>query len=470
MNIWIVPILLGLIAGIVITFIGTWLFLRSQAKKMSFLRDVEQREAVLDENNKLQALRNSFEKDLTERRIASATAETKLVEAKRTIAEQTVKIAELQSLRIQHSKLETRFNEQAERLESERSLLSEAKQHLFKEFELSANKMFEDKHKSFQQASKTNIELVLGPFKQQLNDFHSKVDAVYNHESNQRNQLLGQIIELQKQTQKVSSDASNLAKALKGDNKAQGDWGEIILERLLEQSGLLKGREYDVQNTHKNIDGRIVRPDVIVHLPDNKDIVIDSKVSLKDYEAYCNEEDTEKKSNLLSKHVESVKKHVKGLSVKKYDQIENLKTLDFVFIFVPIESAYLSVMEASPHLFKDAYEKNVVLVSPSSLMIALRTIETIWRYEKQNKNAEKIAASAGRLYDQFVLVTESLEHLGVHLKRADTAYKQVYKRFTSGKGNLLGQVDRLKELGAKTSKTLSMNMQSEAISQKDEST
>lgn len=380
--------------------------------------------------------------------------ETQLAELNKIRASDQEKLKKLSELERRYIQLQTRYDEQKKQITSERALLDETKKALFKEFELSANKIFDDKHHTFQQSSKTNIELVLTPFKQQLENFHKKVDDVYHQESSQRNQLVGQIVELQKHTQHISQEANNLADALKGDSKTQGDWGEMILERILEQSGLTKGREYDVQNTGRGDGGRLLRPDIIVHLPENKDIIIDSKVSLKDYEKYYSSENHELRKQFMLRHVESIRKHIKDLSGKKYEQIKGLHTLDFVFIFIPIESAYLSAMSFQPSLFNEAYEKNIVLVSPSSLMVALRTVETIWRYEKQNSNAELIAATAGKLYDQFALVMESLENLEGSLSKANDAYTHVFKRFTSGRGSLLSRVDSLKTLGVKTSKKL----------------
>lgn len=380
--------------------------------------------------------------------------ETQLAESNKIRMSDQEKLKKMNELERHYVQLQTRYDEQKKQIMSERALLAETKKTLLKEFELSANKIFDDKHHTFEQSSKTNIELVLTPFKQQLESFHKKVDDVYHQESSQRNQLVGQIVELQKHTQHISQEANNLAGALKGDSKIQGDWGEMVLERILEQSGLTKGREYDVQNIGRHDDGRLLRPDVIVHLPENKDIIIDSKVSLKDYEKYYSSENHELRKQFMLRHVESIRKHIKDLSGKKYEQIKGLRTLDFVFIFIPIESAYLSAMSFQPSLFNEAYEKNIVLVSPSSLMVALRTVETIWRYEKQNSNAELIAATAGKLYDQFALVMESLENLEGSLSKANDAYTHVFKRFTSGRGSLLSRVDSLKTLGAKTSKKL----------------
>lgn len=364
-----------------------------------------------------------------------------------------VQIEALTQTKEAYIKLDARFHEKERQLHSKEQLIDESKKTLLKEFELSANKLFEAKSATFQTSSKQNLENILSPFRQQLGEFNRQVDEVYHKENTQRNQLIGQITELQKQAQKISQDANNLTTALKGDNKVQGQWGEIVLERLLEESGLEKGREYHTQYNIRN-EGKNFRPDVVIHLPDNKDIVIDSKVALVEYERFVSEGDRQASENSLKLHVDALKAHMKGLSQKSYESMEGLRTLDFVFMFVPIEAAFTAAIQHSPSLFKDAQEKKIMLVSPSSLMVALRTIETIWRYEKQNINAEKIAQSAGKLYDQFTLVMGAFEEVGVSLGKAGDSYDLVMKRLSQGRGNVMRRIDDLKKLGAKTSKPL----------------
>ncbi len=368
-------------------------------------------------------------------------------------------IKTLSAIKERHIELQARFDEKEAQLQSKEQLLDESKKTLLREFELAANKLFESKQQSFSQTSKQGLETVLSPFKQQLKDFNKQVEDVYHKENTQRNQLIGQIGELQKQTKQISEDANNLASALKGDNKVQGQWGEIILERLLEQSGLEKGREYDTQNTYKSEDGKNFRPDVIIHLPEEKDIVVDSKVALVEYERFMSEEDADKKAASLKAHVESVRTHMKGLSLKNYEKLEGIKTLDFVFMFVPIEAAYVAAVQSSPGIFKEAYDKNIMLVSPSSLMVALRTVETMWRYEKQNANAEKIATNAGKLYDQFVLVVNAMEDVGGYISKANDSYDTALNRLSRGRGNVLKKIDDLKKLGAKATKSMPKSMQ-----------
>lgn len=446
------PLVLAL-AVIVTALLASLIFMLLQRKKQR----VFEAELKLLEQDGVQRLQQ--ERDLGANKVREL--ELELVRLSAASEASTVLVSELKtenaSLRAvkdEYMQLQVRFQEQADKRVAEQKLMEETKQALFKEFELAAGRLFEEKREKFESSSKTGLQALLQPFREQITAFHKRVEDVYDKENTQRSLLMGQIVELQKQTQQVSAEANNLASALKNDNKVQGSWGEIVLERLLEQSGLQKGREYDTQKSYSSAEGSRFRPDVIVHLPDGKDIVIDSKVSLLDYEKYCTAELPAEKELALKAHVDSIRAHVKGLSIKQYENLEGIRTLDFVFVFVPVEAAYIAAIQAAPALFKEAYDRNIVIVSPSSLMVALRTVETIWRYEKQNANAEQIAASAGKLYDQFALFVESLEDVGKSLDRTQEAYGKAKKRLTEGRGNLLRKIDGLKELGAKTSRKL----------------
>ena len=451
-------LLLLLIPGVVLGMLlcAGWALLSKRSAESRSVQALE--DARRESESRLQHLELEHQNQLVKlegewvAKKAGSDAEIKALQ--KVVESQDLELQELRKVKERYIQIETRLQDQQISNEKQARLIEEAKAQLFKEFELSAAKLFDDKQKNFAQASKQNIESVVSPFRDQLKDFHKKIDDVYHKESSQRNQLVGQIAELQKQTLKVSEDANSLATALKGDNKTQGSWGEIVLERILEESGLEKGREYEVQATYANEEGKKLRPDIIVRLPDSKDIVIDSKVSLVHFERYVNEADEKEKEKLLKSHIESLRTHVKGLSLKQYENLEGLRTLDFVFLFVPVESAYLAALQVAPEIFKEAYEKNIVLVSPSSLMVALRTVETIWRHEKQNANAEKIAASAGKLYDQFILVLGSLEGVGGYIAKAGEAYEKTLKQISEGRGNALKRVDDLKKLGAKTSRKM----------------
>ncbi|WP_460232696.1 DNA recombination protein RmuC [Aurantivibrio plasticivorans] len=350
--------------------------------------------------------------------------------------------------------LKTQLEVEQRHFGEQMSLLKNAKEQLTKEFENLANSIFEKKQSQFTQSSQTTLQNTLNPLKEQIKDFKRQVEDAYHKENAERNKLIGQITELQKQTQKIGEDAVNLATALKGNNKAQGNWGEVILERLLEESGLQKGREYETQVSLKDEDGKRRNPDVIIRLPENKDIVIDAKVSLLSYETYINSENDEERAAALKGHVSSLKAHIDGLSKKNYESLDNIRTLDFVFIFIPIEAAFMVALEQEPGIFQYAYDKQIVLVSPTTLLATLRTVENIWRYEKQNRNAEKIANMAGGLHDQFSLVVDSLEELGQSIGKTQEAYDKTQKRLQSGRGNLYKRIQDLEKLGAKTKRQL----------------
>lgn len=352
------------------------------------------------------------------------------------------------------TELQTRLGQEREHFEAQLKLLQDAKSQLTAEFENLANRIFESKQQQFTNSSKTLLETTIDPLKSQLSEFRRKVEDVYDKENSERNRLSGQIVELQKQAQKIGQDAVSLAQALKGNSKSQGNWGEVVLERLLEQSGLQKGREYDTQVSYSSADGNRRTPDVIVRLPENKDIIIDAKVSLVDYEKYCNAEDPIERDRFLAQHIQSLRNHIRGLSVKDYERLEGVRALDFVFIFVPIEAAFMLALQHDPKLYSDAYDKHIILASPTTLLAILRTVENIWRYEKQNKNAERIAKDAGALHDQFVLMLEALDTVGSHIEKTQEAYETARKRLASGKGNLLRRVDNIRRLGAKTKKTI----------------
>lgn len=446
---WVLPALVVSVLGLLVCAICLW-FARGKITKL-----VEQNRYTEESlNAQLQSVQASTSAALHSMELSQAKVHSDLASALRNIDELKTENIALVRTREAYLQLQVRYQEQSEKRIAEQKLLDETKQALFKEFELAASKLFEEKKEKFESSNKAGMQALLQPFREQIMAFNKRVEDVYDKENTQRNQLVGQIIELQKQTQQISADANNLAAALKNDNKLQGSWGEIVLERLLEQSGLQKGREYDTQKSYSSNEGARFRPDVIVHLPDGKDIVIDSKVSLVDYERYCSAEGQADKDAALKSHVDSIRAHVKGLSLKQYENLEGIRTLDFVFVFVPIEAAYIVAIQSSTTLFKEAYDRNIVIVSPSSLMVALRTVETIWRYEKQNANAEQIAASAGKLYDQFALFVESLDEVGKSLDRTQDAFGKAKKRLTEGRGNLLRKIDGLKDLGAKTSRNL----------------
>lgn len=349
------------------------------------------------------------------------------------------------------------------------ALLKQAREELSRQFEQLANRIFDEKSRRFSEANQQNLQQSLNPFREQLKGFQERVNQIYDIENRQHGELREQLKSLQDMNANISREAQNLTRALKGDNKTQGNWGEVILERVLEESGLRKGHEYETQLSFTNDEGRRSQPDVIVRLPDEKDIIIDAKVSLIAYERYCSAESESERRDYLKAHIQSVRQHIAGLSTKAYQHIEGIRTLDFVFIFIPVEAAFMTAFEHDPELFRNAYEQNIIVVGPTTLLATLRTVQSIWRYERQNLNAEKIAREAGALHDQFALVVESLEDIGKHLDRGQSAYEKTIKRMTEGRGNLVGRVARLEQLGAKVKKTLPTALTERADVQQDDS-
>lgn len=346
----------------------------------------------------------------------------------------------------------------------ERELLfRETSEQLKKEFELLANRVFaaqEDK----QQA---RLQTVLTPFKDQIVDFRKRVDEVYHTDAKERASLLGEIKNLQRASDRINEEAENLTKALKGDKKLQGNWGELVLERVLEESGLRKDHEYFLQTSLRNESGALKRPDVLIRLPENKDVVVDSKVSLNAYEEALASEDDSEREKKIRQHLVNLRGHVKRLSEQDYDQLPDVRSLDFVLMFVPIESAFTLAMESDPRLFTDAFTSRIVIVSPTTLMMTLRIINNVWRYEKQNRNAMEISRRAGALYDKLRGLVEEMEVLGKQLGTAGKTYESVYARLTTGKGNLVRQAEKFRELGADVKKPLATNLVEKA--QEDQS-
>ncbi len=330
-------------------------------------------------------------------------------------------------------------------LQMQLDLQTDAKDQMKHEFENLANKIFEQNQKK----SNDNISLLLTPFKDQLKSFGSRVDEIYNDETKQRTSLLTEIKNLKELNNQISSDALNLTKALKGENKTQGDWGEMILSKILEQTGLREGFEYETQGSYTSSDGKRLRPDVILHLPEEKDIIIDSKVSLVSYLNYTNANNEDEKIRALKELTKSLNTHIRDLSNKRYDDMEQIKTLDFVLMFIPIEAAFTLAASSDPKLFKTAFENNIMLVSPSTLFVTLRTIENIWRYEHQSNNAQQIAKKAASLYDKFAGFVKDMDNIGTQIARTQKAYDDATSKLSSGRGNLIRQSEQFLDLGVK---------------------
>ena len=356
----------------------------------------------------------------------------------------------IESFKNKKEQLKNEYAIKESNLKEKIELLENSKEKLKVEFENLANKLFEENNKK----SSSNLNMMLNPFKEQLATFGKRVNDIYNEETKQRVSLLTEIKNLKDLNNQISQDAINLTKALKGENKTQGDWGELILSKILEQTGLREGLEYTTQGSYTDENGKKLRPDVIVHLPQNKDIVIDSKVSLNAYLKYTETEIDAEKDIAIKELIKSIYTHIKGLSVKSYEDIDAVKTLDFVLMFIPIEGAFMLAASKDNNLFKTAFENNIMLVSPSTLFATLRTIENIWRYEHQNENALLISKKAADLYDKFAGFVSDMENIGLNISRTNKAYDDAMNKLTIGRGNLIRRSEEFIELGVKTKKKI----------------
>jgi len=345
-----------------------------------------------------------------------------------------------------------------EMLNEEKKRLEEVKEQMKQEFALIANKVLKENSEAFGQHSKKNIGELINPLKERIERFEKRVEDTYEKGRKDQLELHDEFKKIYNLSVQLDKDAKNLTKALKSDSKQQGNWGEVVLERILEESGLIKGQEYLIQETGENEDGRVIRPDVIIQLPQDKFLIVDSKVSLTAYQEYVSLEDKDARESALKRHMDSVKKHVKELSEKNYATIKGKNTPDFVLMFMPIEPAFAAAIQADHSLFNYAWERRVVIVSPTTLLATLRTIESIWRQEKQTRNALDIARQAGSLYDKFVGFTEDLDKIGTHLDKTQRSYQEARKKLSEGRGNLVGQVEKLKTMGAKAQKSIDVNL------------
>ncbi|MFH1051047.1 MAG: DNA recombination protein RmuC [bacterium] len=341
-----------------------------------------------------------------------------------------------------------------QKLEEQKAEITELQVKFTNEFENLANRIFDEKSSKFTEQNKENLKTILNPLGEKIKDFEKKVEETYEKESRDRTSLGGEIKKLFEMNQLISKEAQNLSVALKGQAKTQGNWGEIILESLLEKSGLVKDREYFIQKSFTNEIGKRLQPDVVIKFPGNRDIIVDSKVSLNAYERFSSAETKEEQEKALKEHVISVKKHIDELSGKKYEDISELKSLEFVFMFIPIEPAYYSAIQGDSQLWSYAYEKRILLVSPTNLFAVLKMTEKLWQQEYQSQNAFDIAKRSGELYDKFVTFVEDLQTIGRKINEAEKSYESAMNKLQDGRGNLISRAEKLKELGAKAKKSL----------------
>ncbi len=355
------------------------------------------------------------------------------------------------------TRLATELKNSEQRIAKNKEELNTIQEKFTKEFENLANKILEEKSTKFTEQNKLNITSILNPLKEKIEGFEKKVSESQKESVGMHSALKEQLNNLKDLNLQMSKEAINLTKALKGDSKAQGDWGETQLEILLEKANLAKDIHFTTQGGYRDEDGRLKKPDFIINLPDKRHLIVDSKVSLTNYEAYFNADDEEQQKFHLKKHIESIRKHIRELSEKKYESLYEINTPDYVLMFVPIEPAYLLALNNNNSLYLEALDKNVVMVSTSTLLATLSTVSSMWRQENQKNNVLEIANQAGRLYDQFVNLTDDLIKVGTQLKTVQGSYDTSMKKLT-GKGNLVKKVEKIRELGAKTTKIMNKNL------------
>ncbi len=361
---------------------------------------------------------------------------------------------EKEALAIQLSKKEVDFENLWERNKEQKEEVNQLQEKFTKEFENLANKILEEKTNKFTEQNKENLKNILSPLQERIHLFEKKVEDTHKESIDYHAALRQQILNLRETNEQMSKETLNLTKALKGDSKMQGNWGELILEKVLEKSGLEKGREYEVQQSFVTEEGNRVQPDVVINLPDGKKMIVDSKVSLTAYERYVNEDDETTQTQYLKEHVNSIKRHVEQLGDKNYHDLYQMESPDFVLLFIPMEPAFAIALNEDATLYNKAFEKNIVIVTPSTLLATLRTIDSMWTNQKQQENAYEIARQAGALYDKFEGFVNDLIKIGKKMDEAKTEYQGAMNKLVDGKGNLITSVEKLKKMGAKAKKAL----------------
>jgi DNA recombination protein RmuC len=422
-----------LIIGLAVGFAFAFFFLKSKSE--GILSTANEKARLLEQS--VSDLKNDLRNAITD-------ADRKLTEERRKAEELRSSFA---SSKTENENLRQKLNEQKGELE-------QLNQKFTKEFENLANRILDEKSQKFTEQNRTNLDIILNPLKDRIKDFEAKVDKTYKDESAERITLKTEIKNLIDLNKQISEEANNLATALKGDNKQQGNWGEMVLEKVLERSGLKLGDEYRMEYATTNSDNERIRPDAVIFLPDNKHVIVDSKVSLVAYTACVNAANEDDRMKFLKLHIESLRNHVKVLSDKNYQTAVGLESPDFVLLFVPIESSFSLAVQGDAELFNFAWDRKIVIVSPSTLLATLRTIASIWKQERQTRNAIEIAEEGGKLYDKFVGFYEDLVKVGKKMDDAKGDYSEAMKKLYDGSGNLVRRAEKMKELGAKTAKQL----------------
>ena len=427
-----IELFLVLIGGIIFLLLGIYI-----GKKINYISDQSEKillnEKIKEINNKLIISEKALENELSVK-------ENILKEREQLLLELTRKDADFENL--------------VHKNQEQKQEIIEIQNNLRKEFEIIASQILEQKTEKFTEQNKHNIKNILDPLQEKIAIFEKRVEDSQKENIGIYVSLKEQLQYLQNQNIRISQEAENLTKALKGDTKIQGNWGELVLERVLEKSGLEKDREYFIQESLYSEEGKRYIPDVVIHLPDNKKMIIDSKVSLIAYERYINDDNEEDKNNYLKDHINSIKKHIQQLSSKNYHNLYADNTLDFILLFIPIETAFSVALNQDSSLYNKAFEENIVIVTPSTLLATLKTIDSMWNNQKQQKNAYEIAKTAGNLYDKFEGFLQDLLRIGKKMDEAKNEYGQAMNKLVEGRGNIVSHIEKLKKMGAKANKTL----------------
>jgi DNA recombination protein RmuC len=461
---WLLFLTIGVLIGVVVA----WFFAKTgfsgslnllESEKNQLTSQLSRLQPALEERDKLRHENSQYSAQLQQKLESQQELSARLQKLDKEYREVAI---EKEHINIVLAEQRTAFAKAEEKHTEAQGEIEKLNEKFTKEFENLANKILDEKSTKFTDQNKKNIEQILSPLQEKITSFEKRVEDTHKDTIDRQSSLREQILGLKELNQQMSKETSNLTKALKGDSKMRGNWGELVLERVLEKSGLVKGSEYEVQQTIKTEDGRTLFPDVVINLPGGKKMVIDSKVSLNAYERFINEEDEEMQQRYLKDHVASLKKHVADLSGKNYHDY-HIDSPDFVLLFVPIEPAFAMALNYDGSLYSEAFDKNIVIVTPTTLLATLRTIDTMWQNEKQQKNALDIATAAGALYDKFVGLTEDLIKVGTQMDTVQKTYKSSMNKLTEGSGNLVGRIERLKILGAKTNKSLNEKLVHRAI-------
>jgi DNA recombination protein RmuC len=444
--------ILFLLTGLALGFLVGWLFYRSKGNTSQMDPEAEKlRASVIDLDKQKSLLEGKIEVIASQQQLTFTRLEQEKSNLEAALSEEREKVRDRDT---RLAKAEEVFRGLNEKLVTQKSEVEDLQKKFATEFENVANRLLEEKSKKFTEQNKVQLDSVLGPLKDKIQLFEKKVEESYDKELRDKISLREEVRKLYDLNSKISEEANNLTRALKGDTKMQGNWGEVILEKILERSGLKKDLEYRTQVATTNSDGVSIRPDVVVYLPDNKNIIIDSKVSLIAYEAYVNSELEEEKEKHLKDHLLSLRNHIRGLGEKSYSSSGDLNTPDFVLMFIPIESCFSIAIQSDIELFNFAWERKIVMVSPSTLLVTLRTINSIWLQEKQTRHAIDIARESGKLYDKFVGFVEDMQKLGDRIDGVHKSYDESMKKLSTGTGNLITRVEKIKHMGAKASKQL----------------